>query len=223
MKQDNENKTKSRLPVFRERLNELLGDMNITDFAKKVGLTRQTMGFYLNGDRIPDISTLFQICNICNVSADWLVGLSDVISRDIQTRNIVEATGLSEKNVNFLTNPSKSFWDGPISENNESLYALINLLVECCNDWQVKDPFHAIYNLHVKDSAPADDFDLIIESMEKHARSRGYTILTVNESVEFYAAQVGKAIERNIIERYKVKERERPIGTLSEDGTEIYE
>lgn len=74
MKQTNE-KT-NRFPVLRERLNILLGDMSTTDFAKKVGLTRQTMGFYLNGDRIPDSLTLAQICKSCNVSADWLLGFS---------------------------------------------------------------------------------------------------------------------------------------------------
>lgn len=223
MKQDNENKTSPKLPVFRERLNELLGDMSITDFAKKVGITRQTMGFYLNGDRIPDIATLFQICNICNVSADWLLGLSDVTSRDIQTRNIVESTGISERNVIFLENPPEKFWDDPISKYKESLYALINLLIDSCNDSRVTEPFQAIYTSNIAASAPADDTDIIIESIEKAARSRGYTILSMNESIEFRAAQIGKAIEQHIIERYKAKEREYPIGTLSEDGTEISE
>lgn len=69
-------KKKDRLPIFRQRLNELLGDMTTTEFAKKVGLSRQTMGFYLNGDRIPDSAILIQICKTCNVSADYLLGLS---------------------------------------------------------------------------------------------------------------------------------------------------
>lgn len=65
-----------RLPIMKMRLKELQGDMSATDFAKKVGLSRQTVGFYLNGDRIPDSETLIQICRSCNVSADWLLGLS---------------------------------------------------------------------------------------------------------------------------------------------------
>lgn len=66
----------NRLPVLRERLNELLGGMSSTEFAKKIGLSRQTVGFYLNGDRIPDSETLLQICEKCGVSADWLLGLA---------------------------------------------------------------------------------------------------------------------------------------------------
>lgn len=68
---------KGRLPIFRERLNKLLGDMSITEFAEKVGISRQAMGFYLNGDRIPDSFTLAQICKACSVSSDWLIGLSN--------------------------------------------------------------------------------------------------------------------------------------------------
>ena len=72
---------KDRFPIFRQRLGELMGDMTTTEFAEKVGLTRQTMGFYLNGDRIPDSFTLAQICKECNVSADWMIGLTNDPSR----------------------------------------------------------------------------------------------------------------------------------------------
>ena len=212
-----------RLPIFRERLKELMGDMSITEFAGKIGLSRQTMGFYLNGDRIPDSETLIQICKTCNVSADYLLGLSKVRSPEMKIQGIVAATGLSEENVNFLINPPDYFGDDPISKYKESLYSLVNLLIECCNDHHITEPFQGIYTSQVAASAPADDFDLIIDSLERKARSRGYTVLTVNESIEFRASKIGKAIEKNIVERCKCNEREYPIGTLSidSDGSEI--
>ena len=70
----------NRLPIFRERLEELrklMGNPSNTEFAKTIGISRQTLGFYLNGDRIPDCETLVQICYKCNTSANWLLGLSE--------------------------------------------------------------------------------------------------------------------------------------------------
>ena len=67
-----------RFPDFRARLRELQGDRSNVEFAAFLGMSRQTIGFYLNGDRIPDILALRQIAERCNVSADWLLGLSDI-------------------------------------------------------------------------------------------------------------------------------------------------
>lgn len=47
-----------RLPVLRTRIGELMGARSITEFAKELQISRQTLGFYLNGDRIPDSETM---------------------------------------------------------------------------------------------------------------------------------------------------------------------
>ena len=104
------NEKKNRFPILRERLNSLMGNMTTTEFAEKVGLTRQTMGFYLNGDRIPDSSTLAQICKQCDVSADWLLGFTQDRQR---TPAAVDKLGLSEcavKNMLSYAN-SRGFED----------------------------------------------------------------------------------------------------------------
>lgn len=92
----------NRIPMFRDHLRELMGDLSTTDFAKKIGLSRQTVGFYLNGDRIPDCETLAQICSKCDVSANWLLGLSDVKNPDSSIAAITQSTGLSEQSVERL-------------------------------------------------------------------------------------------------------------------------
>ena len=95
----------ARVPVFKVRFNELLkkhSNGNITEFAKLLGLSRQTVGFYLNGDRIPDIETMLQICQKCDVPSDWLIGLADEPAVDQTIRSVCEFTGLSSSAVNFL-------------------------------------------------------------------------------------------------------------------------
>ncbi len=84
-----------RLPIMKTRLRELQGNTSATDFAKKIGLSRQTVGFYLNGDRIPDSETLIQICQSCHVSADWLLGLSLERTVDSSLQGACTYTGLS--------------------------------------------------------------------------------------------------------------------------------
>lgn len=93
-----------KMPCFRERLNQLFinSGKTIVDFAKTLGPSRQSLGYYLNGERIPDAHTVKQICERCNVSADWLLGLSDVESPDTDMQAVCKYLGLSEETVSFL-------------------------------------------------------------------------------------------------------------------------
>lgn len=84
-----------RLPIFAERFRELQGDMSNTEFAAHLGMSRQTVGFYLNGDRVPDALALRQIADKCHVSTDWLLGLSVIREKDAEIQAINAYTGLS--------------------------------------------------------------------------------------------------------------------------------
>lgn len=90
---------KDRSPIFKERFRELQGEMSNTEFADFLGMSRQTVGFYLNGNRVPDIIGLEQIARKCNVSADWLLGLSESKLLDAEIQQICHYTGLSENAV----------------------------------------------------------------------------------------------------------------------------
>ena len=81
-----------RLPIFTERFRELQGDRSNTEFAEFLEISRQTVGFYCNGDRIPDALTLKQIAEKCGVSADWLLGISNypTIKRRQETNDLFD-------------------------------------------------------------------------------------------------------------------------------------
>lgn len=93
-----------RLPIFTERFRELQEDRSNTEFAEFLEISRQTVGFYCNGDRVPDALTLIKIAEKCNVSSDWLLGLSSERSTNADMRKICEFTGLSELAVENLAN-----------------------------------------------------------------------------------------------------------------------
>lgn len=91
-----------RLPIFRERLQELgkwLGARSKSEYAELLGIHRDTLRQYLDGDRLPDAQTLKQIAQEGSVSADWLLGLTDVKNPGTDLRAVCDYTGLSEDAV----------------------------------------------------------------------------------------------------------------------------
>lgn len=96
---------KIRLPIFKERLKELgewIGAGNKSVFADMLGIHRDTLRQYLDGDRLPDAQTLKQIAQEGSVSADWLLGLTSVRQADVNLRTACDYTGLSEAAVEEL-------------------------------------------------------------------------------------------------------------------------
>lgn len=111
-----------RFPIFRERFLQLKGDKTTVEFAQHLGMSRATVGFYEAGERIPDALGVEKICRVCNVSADWLLGLSAAKTMNITTQAICQETGLSEKAVEALMQmKEKNFIKGQ----NDALSALL--------------------------------------------------------------------------------------------------
>ena len=94
--------TPPRFPEFRDAFLELMGDMTLDQFSKKLEMSRATVGFYAAGQRIPDALGLKKIAEKCNVSADWLLGISKARSRNASVTQICNATGLLEDIVNVF-------------------------------------------------------------------------------------------------------------------------
>lgn len=92
----------NRLPIFTQRFRALQGERSNTEFADFLGLSRQTVGFYCNGDRLPDVITLLQIAEKCDVSTDYLLGKDDIPSASIDIRAICDYTGLGLTSINEL-------------------------------------------------------------------------------------------------------------------------
>lgn len=87
---------------FSDRLKELRGERTLQEVADGIGMTRVAMGYYEKGERKPDIEMLYKIASYYQVSADYLIGLSDIRTPDIDTQTIAAKTGLSEKTIERL-------------------------------------------------------------------------------------------------------------------------
>lgn len=46
-------------------------------FAKKLGISQQTVDCYINGKRKPSLEFIYRVCSVCGCSADELLGLPE--------------------------------------------------------------------------------------------------------------------------------------------------
>lgn len=79
--------------------------MSQKDVADKIGIGVSTYGFYETGEREPTLDTLIQLSEkVFNVSTDYLLGLTDVETPNIEERAITEQYGLNENSLRTLSN-----------------------------------------------------------------------------------------------------------------------
>jgi len=83
--------------TFKNRFVELCGNKTQQEIADAIGISRATVGYYLSGDRSPDIDVLSRIAHYFGVTSDYLIGLSD--AKQAENADIVERLGLSERTI----------------------------------------------------------------------------------------------------------------------------
>ena len=71
--------TRSPKTIFGKRLCILLEETGLTQYemANQIGISPHLIGSWTNKYMFPSAQTIINICNAFNVSADWLLGLSD--------------------------------------------------------------------------------------------------------------------------------------------------
>ena len=86
---------------FKERFSELRAKSGLSQnkLGKALSLSPATIGYYENGSRLPDIETAARIARYFDVSADYLLGLSDAKSVEQDMKNACETTGLTQKAI----------------------------------------------------------------------------------------------------------------------------
>lgn len=90
--------------IFANRLKELrekIG-LNQKECAEKLNISRGSISFYENGERLPDIEKIYNMATFFNVSSDYLLGLADEPSSNPKINDIKAYTGLTENSVEFL-------------------------------------------------------------------------------------------------------------------------
>ena len=94
-------KTNEYNSIFSQRLRELIEKNNLTlpELAMQINTTRQSIGQWKNGDTVPNIIMLKSIAEFFNVSADYLLGLTENTSTNISEIGISNKTGFSKSDL----------------------------------------------------------------------------------------------------------------------------
>lgn len=90
--------------LFPSQLRDLRKEKGISQetLARDLGVSKSTIGLYETGDTLPDAKTLRDLAVYFDVSSDWLLGLSDKRSSDIDIRKIADILWLSDLAVQTL-------------------------------------------------------------------------------------------------------------------------
>lgn len=101
--------------VFAARLRELreANNMSCAALAEKIGVTGASLGYYERGERVPDIETAQKLCGVFGVTSDYLLGLSDTPSPDIEDQAICKKLGIEGETLEALKKIFYSEFDDP--------------------------------------------------------------------------------------------------------------
>lgn len=95
--------------VFRKRLLQLRTEKRLSQskLAKQIGISPATIGYYENGDRLPDIDIAARIANFFDVTADYLLGFSNSRTAEKSMKTACAVTGLSEEAIKNIQETKK--------------------------------------------------------------------------------------------------------------------
>ena len=87
--------------IFAERLLKLINEnhTSYSEIALLCKTTRQTVSCYVTGKNVPRLDKLLKLAKHFNVSADYLIGLSNIKSVNSEIKGVCEYTGLTENAI----------------------------------------------------------------------------------------------------------------------------
>lgn len=82
-----------KFDILAQRLKTLRNEMNMTQvqFAKKMGFTQATLSAYENSQKKPSLDIIIDIAKKCEVTLDWLCGLTENKRETLEFTNYKDA------------------------------------------------------------------------------------------------------------------------------------
>lgn len=120
--------------VLGQRLIKLRETKKMTqvELAKDLGITRSSLSLYELGERTINTDVLYDIAKYFNVSADYLIGLSDTQSLDTDLQAVCKYTGLSEESIKKMKGEFDIDYEISMESDSTTLAEVLNCVF--CSD-----------------------------------------------------------------------------------------
>lgn len=147
--------------LFGIRLRDLRkqNSYTIEQFAAMIGVAKSTVGYYENENRMPDIEILSRICDVFNVTADYMLGRTNTVAVKGKMKTVCELTGLSDAAAGFLSELVKHQRYGTLDKLN---YLLEDFANDCDEDYDMQG------NKNLEDTSSI--LNALFGYMEKYSR-----------------------------------------------------
>ena len=189
---------------FGERLGDLIANnrTTATALARDTGLSQSAISDYLNKDRAPDCATIYTLARYFSVSADYLLGLSNIKTSSTTTQAIIDHTGLTEENTKLLENLHKTGYQVYLD--------FINELIAIADASEVWVPY--ILMQSTLSIPKAFDFNNTnsdiqylaeVASIHSQAKEHGCICLAGKQAFEYYCSRICKELENGYIKHYE--------------------
>lgn len=221
-----EGKSRKYKLTIGERLKDARVDFNkhkkqtIKEVSDATGIPQSTLSEIENDKREPGAGIIKKLAEHYGVSADFLLGLSDIRTSDVTAQAVIEYTGLSEKTVGALNSLAKGKINH-LTEDGETINGNMPLL-DCVDDFlriafrkDVYKFYIALRQNSVKffggTSIGYLDWENIIDG-EAHWH--------INGMCEYACLKIGREVELALREKY-YKEEQSGIVYMNADGKVI--
>ena len=94
-----------KLPIYSKRIRYYLDEKHITakELNEKAGFSSpNVVPGLIKGDRELSLDAAKKLCLVMNVSLDYLTGLTDVKTNDVQIVDMCKTTGLTERAIRSI-------------------------------------------------------------------------------------------------------------------------
>lgn len=215
MPRKNDPAYKTENSVFAARLREIMKERgeNQTTLADKitsqyVTIQRQTISLYMSGQSRPDTERLTALAKTLNVSADWLLGLAEEKSPNMNIRSICRYTGLSEQSIQSIHDYNEerkegaSFIKGPFGAltfidsflRDPEMYRAMSYLSKAIYAYSCKYRISSIIQ-NKDDKTPLDiDFLVSQETLEDIIESSARVFIDAEDAISYYVFKAKESL-----------------------------